>query len=326
MKDLYDKFIELFTGICAIEKHDGILLSGGLDSSIVSYHTRPSNAITILIDKNSPDYYYSSLLYENNFFKNHHIIFIDYNEIICNIEELVKDFKTFDPIFLKNSVVQLIGFKKAKELKIKSLVIGDGADELFAGYNFFHRYIHEPEIIAQKIKHVKKNMDFVSKAFSKKLKVNIFLPFLNPAIINFSDQLEIKDKISTYNGKYFGKFFLRKCYQELLGTEIVWRKKTALEDGSGVTNIKNYIENFLITDLIYQREIKKIKLEEKVELRDKEHLFFYRIFRKYFNEPRKEDSIHEQIEREKSKKCTYCNTNFIWDGNFCKVCGAFPVY
>ena len=324
MKDLYDKFIELFLDICTFEKHDGILLSGGLDSSIIAYHTKPSNAITIVINENSPDYYYSSVIYKKNFFKNHHIIFIDYKEIIFNIEELIRDFKTFDPIFLKNSVVQLIGFKKAKELKIRSLAIGDGADELFAGYNFFHKYINEPETITQKIEYVKKNMDFVSKTISNKINVNLFLPFLNQNIIDFSDQLKLNDKISIYEGKYFGKFFLRKCYEELLGKEIVWRKKTALENGSGVTNVQRYIENYLITDLEYQKETKRIKLEEKVEIRNKEHLFFYQIFRKFVNEPIKDDFIEGQ-EKENSKKCPHCNTNFIWNGNFCKICGAFPV-
>ncbi len=324
MKDLNDKFIDLFSYICTLEKHDGILLSGGLDSSIIAYHIEPLNAITIVIDKNSPDYYYSSLLYKKNFFKNHHIIFIDYNEIIYNIEELVRDFKSFDPIFLKNSVVQLIGFKKAKELNIKSLAIGDGADELFAGYNFFHKYIHEPKTIAQKIEYVKENMDFVSQTFSKNFNVNLFLPFINQNIIDFSNKLKLDDKISSYKGKYFGKFFLRKCYEKLLGKEIVWRKKTALENGSGVTNVKNYIENYLATDLEYQKEIKRIKLEEKVELRDREHLFFYRLFRKYFTEPIKNDIIGVEG-GENTKKCPSCNTNFIWKGNFCKVCGAFPV-
>ena len=60
--DACQKFIDLFSNICVKENHDGILLSGGLDSSIIAYHTRPTNSITITIDKNSPDYFYSSLI------------------------------------------------------------------------------------------------------------------------------------------------------------------------------------------------------------------------------------------------------------------------
>ena len=35
--------------------------------------------------------------------------------------------------------------------------------------------------------------------------------------------------------------------------------------------------------------------------------------------------VVKKQEKENSKKCPHCNTNFIWDGNFCKICGAFPV-
>ncbi|MEJ7641396.1 MAG: asparagine synthase C-terminal domain-containing protein [Candidatus Nitrosocosmicus sp.] len=131
------EFKNILTNICAKEDHDGILLSGGLDSSILAYHIKPKYSITISIDKESPDYYYSSLIAKKRYSINHHMINIPYNEVLTNIEELIEEFKTFDPIFLKNSVVQLIGFKIAKEMNINSLVIGDGADELFAGYNFY---------------------------------------------------------------------------------------------------------------------------------------------------------------------------------------------
>jgi asparagine synthase (glutamine-hydrolysing) len=326
LNNISDKFIDIFSNICLKENHDGILLSGGLDSSIIAYHTRPRDAITITVDRNSPDYFYSSLVIQKKYSINHHRTIVSFKEILSNIEELVKDFKTFDPIFLKNSVVQLMGFKTAKELKIKSLIIGDGADELFAGYNFLHQYVSESKKINQKINSIIKNMDFISIKLSKKIGLNIFLPFLEQEIINFSNLLTIDDKISRYNGMYYGKFFLRKCYEDILGKELVWRKKDALENGSGVTNVQKYIENNLISDNEYSREIKKARLEDKVEIRNKEHLYFYKIYRKFFMPPIIDES-HTNISLDKNqKKCPHCFTNFIWGGNFCKVCGAFPVY
>ena len=216
------------------------MLSGGLDSSIIAYHTRPRDSITITIDRDSPDYFYSSLIVKKKYSINHHKIIVSFEEILTNIEELVKDFKTFDPIFLKNSVVQLMGFKTAKDLKINSLVLGDGADELFAGYNFLllNQYVNHPKKINQKINSIIKNMDFISLKLAKKIGLKIFLPFLEKEIVDFSYNITLDDKISKYNGIYYGKFFLRKCYEDILGKEIVWRKKTALEIGSGVTNLQ----------------------------------------------------------------------------------------
>ncbi len=302
------------------ESHDGILLSGGLDSSILAYHIKPKYSITIAIDKDSPDYFYSSLIAKKKYSFNHYRIIISYKEVLANIEELIEEFKTFDPIFLKNSVVQSIGFKIAKKIKINSLVIGDGADELFAGYNFLHKYIEEPQKLNEKINSIIQNMDFFSIKISNKIGLKIFLPFLQKEIVEFSNKISLKEKISQYNGIFYGKFFLRKCYEDILGKEIVWRRKNALEYGSGVTNLKYYIENHILTDSDYIVEEEKAKLEGVV-IRDKEHLHFYKIYRRFFRPPREDKHNELNI----IKLCPYCKSIFPWKGNFCKVCGAFPV-
>ena len=313
------KFIDILTSICLKENHDGILLSGGLDSSIIAYHTRPKESITITVDKKSPDYFYSSLVAEKKYSTNHHKIIVSFKEILTNIEELIKDFKTFYSHILKKFSSSAIGFKTAKKLKINSLVIGDGADELFAGYNFLHQYINDTETINQKINSIIQNMDFFSIKLSKKINLKIFLPFLEKEIVDFSNSIALDDKISKHNDVFYGKFFLRGCYEDILGKEIVWRKKTALENGSGVTNLNYYIENNLVTDYEYINEIKKLKLEEGVEIRNKEHLYFYKIYRKFFRPPIEEKSNSDMD----IKKCPYCNSFFEWNGNFCKICGSF---
>jgi len=321
LNKIYCKFINLLSNICIRENHDGILLSGGLDSSILAYHTRPRDSITITIDENSPDYFYSSLVAKKKYSVNQHKINITYDEILTNIRELIEEYKTFDPIFLKNSVVQLIGFKNAKKLNINSLVIGDGADELFAGYNFLHKYIDEPLKLDQKINSIIQNMDFISIKLANKLELKIFLPFLEKEIVEFSKNITIEEKISKYNGILYGKFFLRKCYEDVLGKELVWRKKTALENGSGVTNLKYYIDNEIVNDYEYSKGIIKAK-SEGVEIRNKEHFYFYKIYRKFFIPPFEDKSIEVNI----TKECPYCKSGFPWKGNFCKVCGAFPVF
>jgi asparagine synthase (glutamine-hydrolysing) len=316
----------LLNSVCNIKNPDGLLLSGGLDSSILAYHLKPKNAITIIVDncENSPDYYYSSLIQEKKYVKEHHKVIISFEDVIVNIEQLIKEYKTFDPIFLKNSVVQLIGFKFAKELKINSLAIGDGADELFAGYNFLHKYIGDFKKINNKIDYIIQNMDFFSVKFSNQNGFNIFLPYLEAEIVKYSKSIALQEKISSYNGILFGKFFLRKCYETIIGKEIAWRKKTALQDGSGVHKLEQYIENNrLKDDGKYSRDLEKIRSNEGVKIRSKEHLFLYKTYRRFYKAP--VDEINSEID-ENTKKCKSCSSLFIWNGNFCKVCGAFPAY
>ena len=88
--------------------------------------------------------------------------------------------------------------------------------------------------------------------------------------------------------------------------------------------LENYIKNnILVDDNEYYKEIEKVKLEEGVEIRNKEHLYYYKIYRKFFKPPIDESS---RFDNNSIRKCIYCNSLFKWKGNFCKICGGFPVY
>ncbi len=318
MLNLCSEFQELLRRVCKRVHGESILLSGGLDSTLLLFYMRPRDAITISIDPYSSDYRYSSVV-AKKYSKNHYIVMPRIEEVFENLEELIRDFKTFDPIFLKNSVVQLLGFKEATRLKANAIILGDGADELFGGYNFLSRYLKSPEILKTKLDEICQNMEFVSFHLSKKYNLRIITPFLDELIIKFSQSLSVNHKIATHHGIIYGKFFLRNCFKEILGEEIAWRRKEALESGSGIIKVLPYLENS-ITDEDFLAGFTKAK-NERVLIRNKEHLFYYRIYRKFFDAPFHD--IGSQLM--KPKRCPLCNTIFIWNGSFCKTCGAYPV-
>lgn len=311
--------------ICIKYKYNSLLLSGGLDSSILAYHIRPENAITVVLNETSPDYDFSIKI-AKKFSKNHQIIYPTFIELIKNIEELIKEFKIFDPIFLRNSVIQFIGLKAAKNSGYETLVLGDGSDELFAGYNFLLKYLNNPEQLKVRIKNIINNMDFFSEKMSKILNIKIFLPFLEKEIFEFERDLDIKDKISIHQERLYGKYFLRVCYEDVLGKEIVWREKNAIEKGSGIDQIIHYIDKELIEDKKFKLQTNRIKKDDKVILRDKEHLYYYNIYRRYFDPPYKETgSVINQGNTTHKRICPYCRSLFIWNGNYCKKCGSYPI-
>ncbi|MDN5844987.1 MAG: asparagine synthase C-terminal domain-containing protein [Candidatus Nitrosocosmicus sp.] len=318
MLNLCREFQELLHRACKKSQGELILLSGGLDSSILLYYLQSREAVTISMNPYSSDYLYSTII-AKRYSINHHIVMPSMEVIIENLEELVRDFKTFDPIFLKNSVVQLLGFKEAKRLKVNEIALGDGADELFGGYNFLSKYLNSPEILQSKLNEISQNMEFVSFKISKKYNIRIRTPFLDDAIMKFSQSLAVKDKIAIHKGIIYGKFFLRCCFREILGDEIAWRRKEALESGSGINKILPYLENW-ITGKNFLEGSRKAK-NEGVLIRTKEHMFYYQLYRKFFDPPIHQIGDHP----EKSRRCPSCNTIFIWNGSFCKTCGAYPV-
>ncbi|MDF0681068.1 MAG: asparagine synthase C-terminal domain-containing protein [Candidatus Nitrosocosmicus sp.] len=294
------------------------MLSGGLDSSILLNYMHPREAITISIDQYSSDYRYSIIIAEK-YEINHNIVTPSIKTILENLDELIMDFKTFDPIFLRNSVVQLLGFKEAKRLEVNSIILGDGADELFGGYNFLGKYLETPGILQSKLNRIVQNMEFVSFAFAKKYALVTTAPFLDDSIIKFSQALSVNEKIAIHKNMSYGKFFLRNCFKEILGDEIAWRRKEALESGSGINKIGTYLENCIL-DTDYIEGYRKAQ-NEGVMIRSKEHLYYYQKYRKFFDPP-----IHQIWDQpEKSKRCPSCNIIFIWSGSFCKTCGAYPV-
>jgi len=308
--------VDLLKSVCNSIPNEAILLSGGLDSSILLHLTQPKNAITITLNQYSNDLKFSTLTVKGSK-SNHHVFNPDFNEIIDNIRELISISKTFDPIFIRNNVIQLIGCKRAINLGCQTIIIGDGADELFAGYNYLHKYVNEPQILRGKIKDLFDNMDFFSNRISQFYRLRVFLPFLEQRIIKFSKTLTMNDKISTYEGRLYGKFFLRKCFLPILGEEIVWRRKEALEAGSGMTHYVSKFEE-IIKNEQYIDGVDEAA-NEGVRIKDKEHWLYYKFYRQFFEPP-----LKDQTKTTTSKICALCNAKWQWRGDYCKTCGAYP--
>lgn len=311
-------FQGLLRKVCDSIPHESILLSGGLDSSILMLLTQPREAITIILDQKANDFKYATLIAKKSKSR-HHVFYPNLKLVIDSIKELIAISQTFDPIFIRNNVIQLMGLKQAIALGCNSIILGDGADELFAGYNYLHKYINNPIIIQKKIMDLVENMHFFSEKFAKIYNLKIYSPFLSQEIISYSKTLSVEDNISTYKGKRYGKFFLRTCFESILGMEVAWRNKEALEIGSGMTFFVSNL-GLILNEEAYSSGVKKA-LEEGVTIRNKEHLIYYKIYRQFFEPPMKDKVISHSFA---IKKCPSCKLVWKWCGNYCKMCGFYP--
>jgi len=118
---------------------EGILLSGGLDTSILAVIASkfvPLRAVTVAFQNAlAPDVEYAVLV-ANRLGLKHIIHIFNHEELYDAIPAVVKTLRSFDPMEIRNSVTIHIGLETARENGICTGMTGDGCDELFAGYSF----------------------------------------------------------------------------------------------------------------------------------------------------------------------------------------------
>ncbi|MGE0242773.1 MAG: asparagine synthase C-terminal domain-containing protein [Nitrososphaeraceae archaeon] len=300
------------------ENADGLLLSGGLDSSIIASFQKPKYTFTVSLEGYGSDQNYAKLIAEK-YGSKHIQVIIEKNKLLKIEEKIVNLFKTFDPIFIRNSSVIFAAVEKAREINISSILTGDGSDELFAGYNYLKRYYNSKEELELTLKKLWESMHFPSQKIGNFFNVRVFSPYLDENFLTFAKSINVSMKIGYYQNKIWGKFILRKCFENWEHLEqIAWREKEAQEEGSGFSNIRNYFDQ-IISDNEYSNHIFTISNHDNVIIRNKEHLFYYLLYRKYFSSPKDDITINDK------RICPHCNCSFIWNGHFCRVCGAFPV-
>ncbi len=291
-----------------------IALSGGLDSSIVANLMRKekANAITII----TKDFVGTDLTYAQIMAKHAEIplslMHIELEEVLESINETVKILGNFNDIEIRNSVVPYIYLKRLKEKGIKSVLTGDGADEVFAGYNFLLKKSEQE--LNHELDRIKKIMHFPSKEIGDSLNIKVEMPFLNEKVLEFSESIPISEKINMKNGKRFGKLILRESFEKDIPESIVWREKSPMQDGSGTANLTNLF-NSIITDEIFIQKKNDILDGDGVYIRTKESLHYYECFRK----------INSIKNSSSDNKCPDCNYELSQNSRFCRMCGKFPI-
>jgi len=292
-----------------------IALSGGLDSSILGHIKKGEglNAITII----AKDFLGTDLTYSQIVSRHINIPlelkYVNTNEILDAVKNTIKILKNFNDIEIRNSIVSYLYLHALKEKNVKKVITGDGADEIFAGYNFLIKKDHDE--LQTELKRMKKIMHFTSEKIAHELGISVQMPYIDENIIKLAETLPMEQLVNQKNGTKFGKWILRKAFENDLPQNVIWREKTPMQNGSGTNGLTKLFDS-VITDDVFQEKVKKIKNEDDVLIRTKESLHYYELYKENFEIP--ESDSEKNI-------CSDCKAELVINSNFCRMCGRFPL-
>ena len=171
---LYDALVEA-TSEC---KANYLSFSGGLDSTIIAYllKERIHGVSVIVSDYAAPDNTFIEIA-KNEFNIPVEIKYVSFEKLLPIIDELIKIFQNFNFIEIRNFVGMYLTFKMAKDNGQNSIITGDAADELFAGYNFL--FTKKEEEIDSTLKKIWQVMQFPSSKIATHFEMKVEHPYLN---------------------------------------------------------------------------------------------------------------------------------------------------
>jgi asparagine synthase (glutamine-hydrolysing) len=293
---------------------DCLLLSGGLDTSILAHVAAPrgtTDAVTVVVGPDAPDLPFAQGVARKLELR-HHVVGVSLEDILAEVDLVVGTMMTFDPMEVRNSVVIARALREAHRLGFKTAMTGDAADEMFAGYSFL--WSKSEAELGHFSKRMATTMRFSGGPLGAQFGMEVHAPFADAAVVEFALGLARSAKVGVHEGVTHGKWILREAFPEV---ENRWRPKDPIEVGAGTSRLPAYFEARLPpAELAAERE--RIAREDRVAIRDAEHLAYYRVFQRAF-------AGRPPLVRYGSDPCTQCGYQLHdLQSSFCVTCGAWP--
>lgn len=233
----------------------GVLLSGGLDSSIIAAVTQKFSKKRVESDskeaawwpqlhsfavglEGSPDLIAAKKA-ADYIGTIHHEVHFTIQEALDALPDVIYHIETYDITTVRASTPMYLLARVIKSMGIKMVLSGEGSDELFGGYLYFHKAPDAKEFHEELVRKMSKLHLYDCLRANKSLMawgVEGRVPFLDKEFIDVAMRLNPSDKmnIKLPDGKQrMEKWILRKAFEDMLPSDICWRQKEQFSDGVG---------------------------------------------------------------------------------------------
>lgn len=274
----------------------GVLLSGGLDSSLVASiavkHLRRNHQHHLLQQipsfciglENSPDLAAAQKVAD--FLQTKHYGFtFTVQEGLDALADVIHAVETFDVTTIRASTPMYLLSRKIKAMGVKTVLSGEGADELFAGYLYFHKAPTPEELHKETVRKVDNLHLYDCNRANKSTMawgLEVRPPFLDTGVLNVAMELT-HPLFKMISHKKKEKYILRKAFDDgtFLPSQILWRQKEQFSDGVGygwIDALKDFTAKH-VTDEELARAHERFPVNPPVS---KEAYYYRKVFEQCF--------------------------------------------
>lgn len=276
----------------------GVLLSGGLDSSVTSalakkYAERrieeqdktgawwPKLHSFATGLEGSPDLKAAKLVAKHLDTVHHEIIFT-IQEGLDAIKDVIYHLETYDVTTVRASTPMFLMARAIKAMGIKMVLSGEGSDELFGGYLYFHKAPDAKAFHEETVRKLDKLYLYDCLRANKSLAawgIEGRVPFLDKEFIDVAMSINPEDKMIK-DGR-IEKWVLRKAFEDMLPKEVAWRQKEQFSDGVGYSWIDTLKEK--VNAEVSDEQLKNAHFKFPYQPPKSKEEFYYRsIFAEHF--------------------------------------------
>lgn len=305
----------------------GVLLSGGLDSSIISAIAKKYSAMRIETNdkseawwprlhsfavglKGAPDLAAARKVAEH-IGTVHHEINYTIQEGRDAIRDVIYFIETYDVTTVRASTPMYLLARVIKSMGIKMVLSGEGADEVFGGYLYFHKAPDAKEFHEETIRKISKLYMYDCLRANKSLSawgVEGRVPFLDKEFLDVA--MSLNPSLKMCPGKTIEKKILREAFQDMLPEEIVWRQKEQFSDGVGYSWIDTLKK--ITSEAVSDRQMEEAAIRFPVNTpKNKEEYYYRSIFEEHFPS----ESAARTVPSVASVACSTAEA-LAWDASF----------
>jgi len=276
----------------------GVLLSGGLDSSVTSAIAKKYAQKRIESEdtadawwpqlhsfsvglEGSPDLAAAQKV-ADHIGTVHHEIKFTIQEGLDAIKDVIYNLETYDTTTIRASTPMYLMARVIKSMGIKMVLSGEGADELFGGYLYFHKAPNPKEFHQETVRKLDKLHMYDCLRANKSLAawgIEGRVPFLDKEFMDVAMRINPKDKM--INGERMEKWVVRKAFEDILPESVAWRQKEQFSDGVGYSWIDTLKE--IVEKEVSDEQMKNAHFRFPVQTPLNKEEFYYRtIFESHF--------------------------------------------